>query len=87
MTILVLSILNGSSSFQQIRRTTIKSWMGLNFVKFPLHIMELASLSILKINGNVVTTLAPTCLIGSSSFLQVTRTTIKAWISLKFCRI
>ena len=27
-------------------------------------------------------TLAPAFLIGSSSFLQVTRTTIKAWMSL-----
>ena len=33
---------------------------------------------------NVVTTLAPSFLIGSSSFLQVTSTTIKAWMSLYF---
>ena len=32
-------------------------------------------------NYNVVTTLAPSFLIGSSSFLQVTRTIINAWIS------
>ena len=31
---------------------------------------------------NVVNTLAPSFLIGSSSFLQVTRTTIKSWMSL-----
>ena len=36
---------------------------------------------------NAVTTLAPTFLIGSSSFFQVIRTIIKAWMSLKFCRI
>ena len=30
---------------------------------------------------NVVTTLAPSFLIGSSSFLQVMRTCIKAWMS------
>ena len=30
--------------------------------------------------NNVVTTLAPSFLIGSSSFLHVTRTTIKAWM-------
>ena len=34
---------------------------------------------------NVVTTLAPSFLIGSSSYLQVARTTIKAWMSLIFC--
>ena len=42
MTTLVLSILNGSSSFLQIIRATIKAWMGLNFVKIPSPIMELA---------------------------------------------
>ena len=31
---------------------------------------------------NVVTTLAPLLFIGSSSFMQVTRTTIKACMSL-----
>ena len=36
---------------------------------------------------NVVNTLAPSFLIGSSSFLQVTRTTIKSWTSSKFDQI
>ena len=36
---------------------------------------------------NVVNTLAPLFLIGSSSFLQVRRTTIKSWTSLKFDHI
>ena len=31
-----------------------------------------------------MTTLAPSFLIGSSLFLQVTRTTIKSWMGLKF---
>ena len=48
MTSLVLSILNGSSSFLQIRRTTIKAWMSLNFVKISWPIMELAALELLK---------------------------------------
>ena len=34
-----------------------------------------------------MTTLAPSFLIGSSSFLQVTRTTIKAWMGSKFGQI
>ena len=48
MTSLMLSTLNGSSSYLQIRRTTIKAWMCLNFVKIPLPIMELAALEHLK---------------------------------------
>ena len=36
---------------------------------------------------NVVDTLAPLLLIGSSSFLQVWRTTIKSWTSAKFDQI
>ena len=44
-------------------------------------------MSILKLIDNVVTTLASSYLIGSSSFLQLTRTTIKSWMGLKFGRI
>ena len=39
-------------------------------------------------NGrNVVSILVSSFLDGSSSFLQETRTTIKAWMSLNFCQI
>ena len=48
MTTLVLSILNGSSSFLQTIRTTIIAWMRLNFGKIPSHILELAPLEHLK---------------------------------------
>ena len=48
MTSLVLSILNGSSSYLEIRRTTIKALIRLNFVKIPLPIMELAALEQLE---------------------------------------
>ena len=48
MTTLVLSILNGSSSFLQTIRTTIKAWMSLNSVKIPSPILELAALEHLK---------------------------------------
>ena len=37
--------------------------------------------------NNVVTTLAPSFLIGSSSFLQATRKTIISRMGLKFSRI
>ena len=40
-----------------------------------------------KLMYNVVNTLAPSFLIRSSSFLQVTKTTIKSWTSLKFDQI
>ena len=48
MTTLVLSILNGSSSFLHTIRTTIKALMSFNLVKIPSPIMELALLDHLK---------------------------------------
>ena len=51
MTTLVLSILNGSSSFVHTIRTAIKAWMSLNFVKIPSPILELVPLDYLKIDG------------------------------------
>ena len=48
VTSLVLSILNGCSSFLHTIRTTIKAWMSLNFFKIPSHILELAPLEHLK---------------------------------------
>ena len=44
MTTLVLPSLNGSSSFLQTIRTTIKAWMSLNFRMIPLLTSELAAL-------------------------------------------
>ena len=54
------------------------------------HTAELAALERLKkshrliMGENLVSTLEPLFLIGYFSFLQVTRTTIKAWISSNF---
>ena len=49
MTTLVFSSLNRSYSFLQIRRTTIKAHMSLNFVKTPSpSIKELTALEHLK---------------------------------------
>ena len=48
MTTLVLSFLNRSYSFLQIRRTTIKARMSLNSVKIQSPIMELGTLEHLK---------------------------------------
>ena len=48
MTTLVLSLLNGSSSFLHTIITTIKAWMSLNFGKTPSPILELVHLEHLK---------------------------------------
>ena len=50
MTTLVPSFLDGSSSFLQITRPTVKAWMGLNFGKIPSLTSELAALEHQKIN-------------------------------------
>ena len=48
MTSLVPSVSNGSSSFLQVTRSTIKAWMGWNFGKIPLLTSELAALERVK---------------------------------------
>ena len=73
---LVPSFLIGSSSFLQVTRTTIKAWMNLNFDGISRLTAELAALERLKKTYKLVSTLAPSFLFGSSSFLQVTRETI-----------
>ena len=73
---LVPSFLIGSSSVLQVTRTTIKAWMSLNFGGMSLLTAELAALERLKKTYKLVSTLAPSFLFGSSSFLQVTRETI-----------
>ena len=54
MATLVSSFSNGSSSFLQITRSTIKSWMGLNFAKIPSLTSELAALEHLKKSMNML---------------------------------
>ena len=72
--------------------TTIIYRTSSNFSQIRPRTAELAALERLKkfpktYNGeNLVSTLAPLFLIGSSSFLQVTRTTIKAWMSSNLAR-
>ena len=66
-----------SSNFSQIRPRTAELAALERLKKFPK-----------TYNGeNLVSALAPSFLIGSSSFLQVTRTTIKAWMSSNLGRI
>ena len=93
MTDLAPSFLIGSSSFLQATRKPIKSRMGSKFDKIGPGTYELPALERLQnspytYNGrNVVTTLFTSFLDGSSSFLQVTRPTIKARMSLNSGKI
>ena len=88
MTTLAPSFSIGTSLFLQVTRTAIKSRMGSKFARIRQRTYELAALEHLDkspqtYNGrNIVTTLVPAFLDGSSSFLQVTRPTIQAWMSL-----
>ena len=81
------SFLIGSSSYLQVTRTSIMSRTSSNFSQIRPWTAELAALERLKkvpltYNGeNLVSTLASSFLTGSSTFMQVTRTTIKAWMS------
>ena len=58
-------------------KTSHKSLAEFEFCKIPSLTSELAAFERLKID-NVVTTLAPSIVIISSSVLQVTRTTVKS---------
>ena len=85
------SFLIGSSSFLQVMRTAITSRMSLNFGLIRPGTAELAVLDCLKkfpywtyYGENLVSTLEPSYLIGSFSFLQVTRTVINPWMSSNF---
>ena len=71
------SSLIGSSSFLQVTRTTTKAWMSFNLGRIPPLTLELAALERLKkMSYNLVSTLAPSFLIRSSSYLQVSRKSI-----------
>ena len=67
--------------------------MGSKFVRIRPWTYELAALERLEKSPltynrrNVLTTLAPSCFNGSSLFLQVTRSTIKAWMVLNLGKI
>ena len=66
----------------------MKAWMSSIFGQIPPPTPELSALLRLKkLMYNVVSTLAPSFLIGSSLFLQVTRTTIKSWTISKFDQV
>ena len=70
----------------------IKSRMGLKFVQIGPWTVQFAALECLEnphrliMGGNVVITLVLSIMNGSS-FLQLRRITIKAWMSLNFVKI
>ena len=81
----------GSSSFLQVTMTIIKFRMSSKFDQIrPEWTAELAALELLEKSPytyhwrNLVNTLESSFLIGSSLFLQVTRTCMKAWMSSNF---
>ena len=93
MSTLAPSFLIGSSSYLQATRTFITSRTSLKFGQIGPRTAELAALERLEkspktYNGrNLVNTLAPSFFNQSSSFLQVTRTCMKAWMSSNFGQI
>ena len=87
MATLVLSIVNGYSSLAD-KKNNYKSLDEFEFCQDPITYNGVSSpCAFLKLMDNFVTTLAPSFLIESSLFFQVSRTTIKAWINAKFGRI
>ena len=89
MTTLAPSFLIGSSLLLQVTRTPIKSRMGSKLGSIQRRIYELAAHECLKKSPKtyIVTTLVPSFSNGSSSFLEVTRSAIKAWMDLNFDKI
>ena len=84
------SFLTRSSSFLQVTRTTIKFLKSSKFDEIRPWTAKLAALerrekSTYTYNGrNLLNTQAASLLIGSSSFLLVSRTCMKAWMSSNF---
>ena len=82
------SFLNQSSSFLQVTRTCMKAWMSSKFrPDTDTNTRVICPCASEKLLFNVVSTLAPSFLIGSSSYLQVTRTFITSGTSSKFGQI
>ena len=93
MNTLAPSFCIGSPSYLQIKRTIIISRTSSNLGQIRPRTAELAALvhlekSPLPYNGrNLVNTLSSSFLIRSSSFLQVTRKSMKARMGLNFGQI
>ena len=89
MSTLAPSFLIGSSSYLQVTRTSITSRTSSKFGQIGPRTAELAALERLEKSPtydgvNDVITFSLLILIGFFSYLQVMRTCIRAWLSLKF---
>ena len=62
----------------------MKAWMSSNFGQIPTPTPVICPCPSEKLLYNVVSTLAPSFLIGTFSYLQVTRTSITSRTSSKF---
>ena len=80
------SFLDRSYLFLQVTKTTIEA-MDLNFGQIPSPTMGLAAIERLEKTMYNVTSLSPSFLIVSSSFLQVNSTVIKSWMCLDTARL
>ena len=93
MNTLAPSFLIGSSSYVQVTRTFITSRTSSKFGYIGPRTAALAALERLEkspytYNGrNLINTLSPSFFNRSSSFLQVTITCVKAWMSSNFGQI
>ena len=87
MATLVSLFFIGSSPFLQVTSTTIISRMGSNFSQIRPLTVELAALECLKNHYFVLWQLASSILIGSSSYLEVTRIAITSRMSSNFSQI
>ena len=79
--------LNASSSFLQIMRTTIKTWMSLNFVKISSPTPELVALERLRNLWIVLWPLQYLIFYQIVLILEGKRTAIKCWMGSKFGKI
>ena len=79
-----------SYAFQKLHfpdKTYYKSLEGSNLGRIPSLTSKLVALESEKTSYNLIITLAPSFLIGSSSYLQVTRTSIISRTSSNFSQI
>ena len=82
------SILIGSSSYLELTRKAITSWMSSNFSQIRPLTAELSALDCVKKSiFSIVATLAPSFLFGSSLSLEVTRTSVTSRMSSNFDEI
>ena len=81
-----------SFSYLQVTMTCMRAWMSSKFGQILLWTTELAAHERMKKNhllliGKRCHHIFSAILIGSFSYLQVMRTCIRAWISLKFSQM